>query len=161
MMLCIRCAACLNHCPVYQSVGGHAYKSVYPGPMGAVLTPLLRGAEGDYDLAAASSFCGRCQAVCPVRIPLPDMMRALRERERNEGLGSRLQRAAVGAFTKLAARPALYRAVTSLGIRLLALAAGGRARLRRIPFAKAWSGTRDLPVASSSTFQRQWRRRSG
>ncbi len=160
MMLCIRCAACLNHCPVYQSVGGHAYKSVYPGPMGAVLTPLLRGAKGDYDLPAASSFCGRCQDVCPVRIPLPDMMRALREQERREGLGSRLQRLAVGVFTWLAARPGVYRAATALGIRGLSLVAGDRARLRRIPFAKGWSHTRDLPVGSPSTFQRQWRRRS-
>lgn len=75
MLRCIRCGACLNHCPVYGAIGGHAYASVYPGPMGAVLTPALQGIEHARDLPNASSFCGRCEEVCPMSIPLPKMMR--------------------------------------------------------------------------------------
>ena len=81
MLRCIRCGACMNHCPVYQAVGGHAYGWVYPGPMGAVLTPSLIGVAEGGQLPNASTFCGRCEAVCPVRIPLPKMMRHWRERE--------------------------------------------------------------------------------
>ncbi|MCB1526010.1 MAG: lactate utilization protein, partial [Rhodoblastus sp.] len=80
MLRCIRCGACMNHCPVYHAVGGHAYGWVYPGPMGAVLTPSLIGVEKGGQLPNASTFCGRCESVCPMRIPLPGMMRHWRER---------------------------------------------------------------------------------
>ncbi|HEY2136336.1 MAG TPA: lactate utilization protein B, partial [Xanthobacteraceae bacterium] len=75
MLRCIRCGACMNHCPVYHAVGGHAYGWVYPGPMGAVLTPSLIGVDQAGHLPNASTFCGRCEEVCQVRIPLPRMMR--------------------------------------------------------------------------------------
>ena len=81
MMRCIRCGACMNHCPVYQNVGGHAYGWVYPGPMGSVLTPVYVGIEHAGDLPNAATFCGECAVACPVRIPLPDLMRKLRERQ--------------------------------------------------------------------------------
>src|SRR6185437_12653327 len=81
MLRCLRCSACLNHCPVYAAVGGHAYGWVYPGPMGAVLTPALVGVGEAGHLPNASTFCGRCESVCPVKIPLPRMMRQWRERE--------------------------------------------------------------------------------
>ena len=81
MLRCIRCGACLNHCPIYHAVGGHAYGWVYPGPMGAVLTPSLIGVDKAGHLPNASTFCGRCEEVCPVRIPLPRLMRFWRERE--------------------------------------------------------------------------------
>ena len=81
MLRCIRCAACMNHCPVYAAVGGHAYGWVYPGPMGAVLTPSLIGIEEAAPLPNASTLCGRCESVCPVKIPLPKMLRHWRERE--------------------------------------------------------------------------------
>jgi len=71
MLRCIRCAACMNHCPVYQTVGGHTYGWVYPGPMGAVLTPALIGVDKAGHLPNASTFCGKCESVCPVKIPLP------------------------------------------------------------------------------------------
>ena len=77
MLRCIRCGACLNHCPVYHAVGGHAYGWVYPGPMGAVLTPSLIGVDKAGHLPNASTFCGRCEEVCPVRIPLPQHDAAL------------------------------------------------------------------------------------
>ena len=81
MLRCIRCAACMNHCPVYGAVGGHAYGWVYPGPMGSVLTPGLIGVDKAGHLPNASTFCGKCESVCPVRIPLPKLMRHWRERE--------------------------------------------------------------------------------
>src|SRR5207248_5599135 len=81
MLRCIRCGACMNHCPVYAAVGGHTYGWVYPGPMGAVLTPSIVGIENARHLPNASTFCGRCEEVCPVRIPLPNLMRHWRERE--------------------------------------------------------------------------------
>ena len=81
MLRCIRCSACMNHCPVYGAVGGHAYGWVYPGPMGSVLTPKLIGIEQAGHLPNASTFCGTCESVCPVRIPLPKMMRHWREKE--------------------------------------------------------------------------------
>ena len=81
MLRCIRCAACMNHCPVYGAVGGHAYGWVYPGPMGSVLTPALIGVDKAGHLPNASTFCGKCESVCPVKIPLPKLMRHWRERE--------------------------------------------------------------------------------
>ena len=88
MLRCIRCGACLNHCPVYEAVGGQTYGSIYPGPMGAILTPALFGLEKNKDLPQASSFCGRCEAVCPMRIPLPKMMRHYREQAFEKRLSS-------------------------------------------------------------------------
>ena len=85
MLRCIRCGACLNHCPVYQNVGGHAYGWVYPGPMGAVLTPSFVGLENARDLPDASTLCGACAAVCPVNIPLPDLLRTLRVQRTKRG----------------------------------------------------------------------------
>ncbi|MGH6949206.1 MAG: lactate utilization protein B, partial [Kiloniellales bacterium] len=98
MLRCIRCGACLNHCPVYHAVGGHAYGSVYPGPMGAVLTPSLAGIDEAGHLPNASTFCGRCEAVCPMRIPLPAMMRHWRERAYERHLVSGTTRAGLGLW---------------------------------------------------------------
>jgi L-lactate dehydrogenase complex protein LldF len=81
MLRCIRCSACMNHCPVYGTVGGHAYGWVYPGPMGSVLTPVMLGIEKTNSLPNACTLNGRCQEVCPMQIPLPSMLRHLRERE--------------------------------------------------------------------------------
>ena len=77
-LLCIRCGTCLNHCPVYIRIGGHAYGFVYPGPIGKILTPQMAGLRSAGDLATASSLCGACGEVCPVKIPIPDLIRRLR-----------------------------------------------------------------------------------
>ncbi len=98
MLRCIRCAACMNHCPVYGAVGGHAYGWVYPGPMGAVLTPSLIGIDRAGNLPNASTFCGRCESVCPVKIPLPGMMRHWREREFARHLNPQSVRSNLGAL---------------------------------------------------------------
>ena len=81
MLRCIRCGACMNHCPVYKTVGGHAYGWVYPGPMGAVLTPSYVGLENALDLPHAATLCNQCGVVCPVKIPLPELLRKLREKQ--------------------------------------------------------------------------------
>jgi L-lactate dehydrogenase complex protein LldF len=158
MLRCIRCGACMNHCPVYQAVGGHAYGWVYPGPMGAVLTPALIGVEEGGQLPNASTFCGRCEAVCPMHIPLPKMMRHWREREFERRLTPKTQRWGLGAWAWAASRPRAYRwlaRTASVGMR--ALGRGGS--IRWMPLAGGWTGTRDLPAPSGGTFQDQWRRR--
>ena len=161
ILRCIRCGACLNHCPVYGAVGGHAYGWVYSGPMGAVLTPALQGIERTHHLPSASSFCGRCEEVCPMRIPLPKMMRHWREKAYAQSLGSGYERAAMRAWTFLALRPALYRRALAVAARALAVLAQRRGRIRRLPLGGAWTGGRDLPAPEGPTFQGLWRASGG
>jgi L-lactate dehydrogenase complex protein LldF len=161
MLRCIRCGACLNHCPVYGAVGGHAYGWVYPGPMGAVLTPSLVGIDKTGHLPNASSFCGRCEAVCPMRIPLPKMMRHWREREFERHMTPAAARTALGFWAWVAARPRLYGVMANLGARALRIWARGRGALVRVPLAGGWTAERDLPVPEGQSFQAQWTRRGG
>lgn len=159
MLRCIRCGACMNHCPVYGAVGGHAYGWVYPGPMGAVLTPQMTGIDQAGHLPNASTFCGRCEAVCPVRIPLPKMMRHWREREFQCHLSPSSVRYGLRVWAFAVRRPALYQRLAGLGAWLLKRLARGRGRLSRLPLAGGWTAGRDLPVPSGQTFQQQWRQR--
>ena len=161
MLRCIRCGACMNHCPVYGAVGGHAYGWVYPGPMGAVLTPQMVGIERAGDLPNASTFCGRCAEVCPVRIPLPDLMRHWREAEYEGGHQPAAYRWGLGAWAWLARHPGLYHRVVALQARVLHALARGRGRLRRLPLARGWTAGRDLPAPTGRTFTEQWRARHG
>ena len=161
MLRCIRCGACMNHCPVYQAVGGHAYGWVYPGPMGAVLTPSLIGVAEGGQLPNASTFCGRCEEVCPVRIPLPGMMRHWREREFERRLSPAPMRYGLGFWAFFASRPALYRMATGLAARALHLAGRNKGRFASLPFAGGWTRYRDLAAPQGATFQSQWRARSG
>lgn len=159
MLQCIRCGACMNHCPVYQAVGGHTYNSVYPGPMGAVLTPLLRHSEGDYQLPNASTFCGRCESVCPVRIPLPKLMRKLRDQEAAESGSTTIGRLVTAAFCTLASFPRAYRPITALGVGLMSLLGSGKGSFQKLPLLRGWLDHRDLPVPQGRSFQAQWRSR--
>ena len=163
MLRCIRCGACMNHCPVYHAVGGHAYGWVYPGPMGAVLTPSLIGVEEGGQLPNASTFCGRCEAVCPMRIPLPNMMRHWREREFERHLSPATVRYGLGFWAFFARRPALYRLATDLAMRALHLFGRSRGRFVSLPLAGGWTRYRDLPAPQGATFQARWRakKRSG
>ncbi|MEL7470990.1 MAG: LutB/LldF family L-lactate oxidation iron-sulfur protein [Pseudomonadota bacterium] len=159
MLRCIRCGACMNHCPVFKSVGGHAYGWVYPGPMGAVLTPSLIGIEQGRNLPNASTFCGRCEAVCPMRIPLPKMMRAYRAKEFEKGLTPGAARYALGAWKWIASRPALYRAITGTLNRVLGLMGRWRGNFAWMPLASGWTDHRDLPAPpAGGSFQSQWQR---
>ncbi|MGG5821308.1 LutB/LldF family L-lactate oxidation iron-sulfur protein [Falsiroseomonas sp. HW251] len=146
MLRCIRCAACMNHCPVYGAVGGHAYGWVYPGPMGSVLTPSLVGVEKTGHLPNASTFCGKCESVCPVKIPLPKLMRHWREREFERHLTPAAIRSNLALWAWFAKRPALYRAATRMGVGALSLLARGRGAFRSMPFAGGWTQGRDLPA---------------
>ena len=159
MLRCIRCGACMNHCPVYQAVGGHAYGWVYPGPMGAVLTPSLIGVEKGGQLPNASTFCGRCEAVCPMRIPLPKMMRHWREREFEKRLTPATVRAGLGLWAWLAQRPRLYRLASRMGSRVLRTIGGSRGRIGSLPLASGWTGQRDLPAPAGRTVMDQWKAR--
>jgi L-lactate dehydrogenase complex protein LldF len=149
----------MNHCPVYHAVGGHAYGSVYPGPMGAVLTPSLNGIDKAGHLPNASTFCGRCEAVCPMRIPLPKMMRHWREREFEKHLQPAAQRYGLGVWAFFARRPALYRAAISVAMPLLAKLGGKKRRLNRLPLASGWTDYRDLPAPEGRTFMQQYSER--
>ncbi len=160
MLRCIRCSACMNHCPVYSAIGGHAYGWVYPGPMGSVLTPQLVGVEQAGHLPNASTFCGRCESVCPVRIPLPRLMRHWREREFEKHLQPTAYRYGLALWAWLARRPGLYRAVTGVQARVLAWMGRRNGRLRRLPLvAKGWTHWRDLPAPEGRTFQSLWAER--
>ncbi len=163
VLRCIRCGACMNHCPVYHAVGGHAYGWVYPGPVGAVLTPSLIGVDQAGHLPNASTFCGRCEAVCPVRIPLPKMMRHWREREFERQLSPAGQRRNLKLWAWFARRPFIYRLATGVASRALAMWGGRRRRIGWLPMADGWTAHRDLPAPQGGTFiaryHRQRRRR--
>ncbi|HEY1386759.1 MAG TPA: LutB/LldF family L-lactate oxidation iron-sulfur protein, partial [Dongiaceae bacterium] len=157
MLRCIRCGACLNHCPIYQNVGGHAYGWVYAGPIGAITTPALIGIEHAAPLPEASSLCGRCEAVCPVRIPIPKMLRHWREEAFERRLHGTRARWALRLWGELATRPALYRIATRIGAAALALLGGKRGRFAKLPLAQAWTEHRDLPAPQGRTFMAMYR----
>jgi L-lactate dehydrogenase complex protein LldF len=159
MLRCIRCSACMNHCPVYGAVGGHAYGWVYPGPMGAVLTPSLIGVDQAGHLPNASTFCGKCESVCPMKIPLPKMMRHWREREFERKLSPPAYRAGLGLWAQIARRPALYHFAAGLAMRVLGWAGRHRGRFRALPLAAGWTGVRDLPAPEGRSFQSLWAQR--
>jgi L-lactate dehydrogenase complex protein LldF len=160
MLRCIRCGACMNHCPVYQSVGGHAYGWVYPGPMGSVLTPSYVGLENALDLPNAATFCNQCGVVCPVKIPLPDLMRKLRERQFERRLKPWPERLGLAFWGWVARRPAIYAMMTALGARMLSLLGGPGKLIHHFPFAGAWTAGRDLPAPAGRTFRELYAARS-
>ena len=153
MLRCIRCGACMNHCPVYQNVGGHAYGWVYPGPMGSVLTPTYVGIENAGDLPNASTFCGECQVVCPVKIPLPDLMRKWRERQFDMKLRPLGERFAIGVWAFFVQRPALYAFASRLGARVAAMLGGKHKLIHWLPGIDGWTQGRDLPAPAGKTFR--------
>ena len=152
MLRCIRCGACMNHCPVYFSLGGHAYGWVYPGPMGSVLTPLFTGIENALDLPQASTGCNQCGSVCPVRIPLPALMHKLREEQLERRLTPWSERYALHAWGWLARRPRLYRWLTRRAARYLQWLADDSGRIRIFGLAPGWTAGRDLTPPTGQTF---------
>jgi len=156
MLRCIRCGACMNHCPVYHAVGGHAYGWVYPGPMGAVLTPTLLGVDKAGHLPNASTFCGRCESVCPVRIPLPKLMRHWREREFERHLTPATVRSGLAFWGFFATRPRLYGLATRAAMATLGWFGRRKGRFGWLPLAGGWTQYRDFPAPEGDTFQAQW-----
>jgi L-lactate dehydrogenase complex protein LldF len=160
MLRCIRCAACMNHCPVYHQIGGHAYGWIYPGPMGSVLTPSLIGVDQAGHLPNASTFCGRCESVCPMKIPLPKMMRHWREREFERNLNPAVARYGLGLWAFFAHRPWLYQLSTRLAARAMRLVGGKKGSFSNLPGLGAWTKHRNFAVPQGETFQAQWQKRS-
>jgi len=157
VLKCIRCGACLNHCPVYGAIGGHAYGTVYSGPIGAALEPALEGIRNTHHLPNASSFCGRCEEVCPVKIPLTQIMRHWRNKAHEDGLTPLGLRWGLKIWGRLARAPHLYRIAAGLGARTIALLARGRKNLSFLPAVRGWFVFRDLPIPPRKSFQAQWR----
>ncbi len=158
ILTCIRCAACINHCPVYGQIGGHAYGGIYQGPMGSVLTPAMASLAQARDLPHACTLNGRCVEVCPVKIPLTDLMRTLRERTWREGLVDRPTRWGLGLWAAVARRPALYRFATRWAVGALKLWSRGRGSMRALPFAGAFTRSRDVAAPEGGTFMDRYRR---
>lgn len=159
MLRCIRCGACMNHCPVYQNIGGHAYGWVYPGPMGSVLTPVYVGIENAGDLPNAATFCGECQVVCPVKIPLPDLMRKLREQQFDRRLRPFVERFGLKMWAYVAQRPRLYAALTKIAARIAMRLGGREGLIHSLPGLDGWTKGRDMPAPSGRTFRELYRRR--
>lgn len=158
MLRCIRCGACMNHCPVYSAIGGHAYGWVYPGPMGAVLTPMIQGLDRAKDLPNACTLNGHCQSVCPVKIRLPMLIRRLRDHQFEQSITGLGARWAIHAWAWVARKPRLYRSLTALGMGFLARL--GQGSLNWLPLAGGWTKHRDLPLPPrGGTFQQQWKER--
>jgi L-lactate dehydrogenase complex protein LldF len=156
---CIRCGACMNHCPVYQNIGGHAYGWVYPGPIGSILTPSYVGLENAIDLPNAATLCNQCGVVCPVKIPLPDLMRKLREKQVERGLRPRSERAGLRLWAWLAERPRLYSLLTRIAARVGRIAGGRAGLLRKLPpGGSGWTDGRDFPAPRGRTFRELYAR---
>jgi L-lactate dehydrogenase complex protein LldF len=160
MLRCIRCGACMNHCPVYQNIGGHAYGWVYPGPMGSVLTPVYVGIENAGDLPNAATFCGECAVVCPVKIPLPDLMRKLREQQFDAGQRPWSERAALKAWAFAVQRPRLYAALSSIGARVASWMGGRDKLIHKLPGIDGWTRGRDMPAPEGKTFRELYKQKS-
>jgi L-lactate dehydrogenase complex protein LldF len=151
ILRCIRCGACLNVCPVYRQASGHAYRSVYPGPVGAVLSPLLAGEKFSQlaDLPKASSLCGACNEVCPVNIPIPDLLLRLRARAKEEHVPSPGS-PPMGAWALLASQPTAWRAALSAG----KLMNHVPTKMIPVPALQSWASTRELPAWRGGEFRR-------
>jgi L-lactate dehydrogenase complex protein LldF len=161
VLRCIRCGACQSACPVFGAVGGHAYGGVYGGPIGAVLTPALDGIDKAWTLPEASSFCGSCEAVCPMRIPLPDLMRRWREIAHPEKLNKAATRRGLAIWAWAAKRPKLYRAGARFAVAALRLLGRRKGRFQSLPLAGGWTAMRDLPAPEGGTFVDRWHRERG
>jgi L-lactate dehydrogenase complex protein LldF len=152
ILYCIRCGACLNSCPVYREIGGHAYGSVYSGPVGSVLTPALMGLPAWHELPHASTLCGACRDVCPVRIDIPRMLVSLRAQGVAHGGTPRWLRLSLGLYRWLVTHPALFRSALTLARRISrTLAPGGFFRHLPPPLSR-WTQHRDFPTLAARPF---------
>ncbi len=161
MLRCIRCGSCLNHCPVYTHVGGHAYGPVYSGPMGSVLTPLMTGLENAPLLPVACTTCGRCQEACPMDIPLPEMLRQLRADAFEQGVTPRAWRWGIALYMRALSSPRLYRLGSRILMPILASLGRKRGRFRSTLIPNGWTAVRDFPAPQGRTFLQRWQAQSG
>jgi L-lactate dehydrogenase complex protein LldF len=158
-LYCLRCGACLNVCPVYRQIGGHAYGYTYSGPIGILLTAMLHGNHAVKGLAHASSLCGACQEACPVKIDIPRMLIELRDPLDRERIAPLAERVVFKAFARILVRPVLYRLSGRLG-RLAQRPFLRDGRLHGLPaFFKGWTDHRDLPPVARRSFREEWAER--
>jgi L-lactate dehydrogenase complex protein LldF len=159
-LFCIRCGACLNACPIYRTVGGHAYGGVYAGPIGAVLTPLYDGLALNHHLPHASSLCGACQAACPVKIQIPEMLVKLREQlHHTPATSSRWESWAYSLWARSLRSPRFYRFATWLVTRTVGRFKRGSGWIRKLPGQLGgWTARRDFPAPAPERFRDWWHR---
>ena len=159
-LFCIRCGACLNACPIYRNIGGHAYGGVYAGPIGAVLTPLYDGLAANHHLPHASSLCGACQAACPVKIAIPEMLVKLREQMHEEPLlKNRLEALAYRLWARSLRSPTLYRWATWWATRTVGRWKRKTGWIKRLPGKLGgWTKQRDFPAPAPERFRDWWNR---
>jgi L-lactate dehydrogenase complex protein LldF len=156
-LYCIRCGACLNVCPVYRQTGGHAYGSTYSGPIGAVITPLLKGTKEAKDLPFASSLCGACWEACPVGIPLHELLLKLRNRQVEEGVRSKAETLMFKGFEGTMKRPAAYKMSARVG-KLAQRPVGPDGAIGPLPGPTGpWTNSRDLPELAEKPFRQLWK----
>jgi L-lactate dehydrogenase complex protein LldF len=157
MLRCIRCGACMNHCVVYKHIGGHAYGSVYPGPMGSVITPHINSLKVANKQTHACTLNGRCEEVCPVNIPLPKLLRSLRAQSWEKKYEPLSNRFFVQVFAQLAKRPALFQFASRCGVIVMKIFSRS-GWIRYMPMTSGWTRNRDLPEPESSTFMEQYKK---
>jgi len=157
---CIRCGACLNACPIYRKIGGHSYGSVYPGPIGALITPLFQGLSQFKDLPQASSLCGACYEACPVKINIPQHLINLRRDIQEKHLNSRIERAIYRLWAWGIKSPLLYSVICGLQKLDLRRRARKTGWVQRLPaVAAGWTQVRDMPAPAKKTFHQMWSKR--
>ncbi|MGB0413610.1 MAG: LutB/LldF family L-lactate oxidation iron-sulfur protein [Coraliomargarita sp.] len=159
ILRCIRCGACLNICPIYRQSGGHAYRSTYPGPVGAVLSPLLAGNRFPElaDLPKASSLCGACNEVCPVNIPIPDLLLRLRDKAKREKAGAAMKGTPnLGMWATMCSQPSMWKTALTMGHTMNYIPT----QLVPHPSAQSWQGTRKLPKFEGGEFRKWFKNRT-
>ena len=158
---CIRCGACLNACPIYRKIGGHAYGSVYPGPIGALITPLFQGLGNFKDLPQASSLCGACYEACPVKINIPRHLINLRRDISQQHLNSPIERMVYRLWAWALRSPFLYATIGTLQKWDLRRRAKGSGWVAEMPsIAAGWTQVRDMPAPAAKTFHQRWKERA-
>jgi L-lactate dehydrogenase complex protein LldF len=156
---CIRCGACLNHCPVYRQTGGHAYGSIYSGPIGAIVTPQLQRMRHSTSLPYASSLCGACYEVCPVKIDIPEILLHLRRRVVEQGSSALSERLAMKGAAAVFASEKIY-AAAQAAVRLAQLPMVKDGLFRNLPGPMSgWTKTRDLRAVPGQSFRQWWKTR--
>ncbi len=161
MLRCIRCGACLNACPIYRKIGGHSYGSVYPGPIGALITPLMQGLEKNKDLPNASSLCGACYDACPVKINIPKHLINLRRDIVNRHISHPVERFIYRAYAFMMGTLPRYKLASWMQKRSLRLIKSRNGFVKKLPFpGNGWTQVRDIPAPAANTFREMWKKKT-